>query len=73
VTQLPCVYRKLSVSGRIIVTTLRTDGNQRYSWLETRRSLLVNMATAAQVQLLLAHQVYGWLGCNIRCGRCAHY
>jgi probable HAF family extracellular repeat protein len=53
------------------VTTLRTDGNQRYSWLKTRRSLLVNVATAAQVQPLSAHQVYGCLGCNIRCGRCA--
>jgi bacterioferritin-associated ferredoxin len=55
----------------MIVTTLRTDGNQRYSWLKTRRSLLVNVATAAQVQPLSAHQVYGCLGCNIRCGRCA--
>jgi bacterioferritin-associated ferredoxin len=30
-----------------------------------------NVATAAQVQPLSAHQVYGCLGCNIRCGRCA--
>ena len=30
-----------------------------------------NVATAAQVQPLSAHQVYGCLGCNMRCGRCA--
>jgi bacterioferritin-associated ferredoxin len=30
-----------------------------------------NVATAAHVQPLSAHQVYGCLGCNMRCGRCA--
>jgi bacterioferritin-associated ferredoxin len=30
-----------------------------------------NVATAARVQPLSAHQVYGCLGCNMRCGRCA--
>jgi bacterioferritin-associated ferredoxin len=30
-----------------------------------------NAATAAQVQPLSADQVYGCLGCNMRCGRCA--
>src|ERR1700741_4781335 len=30
-----------------------------------------NVATAAQVQPVSAHQVYGCLGCNMRCGRCA--
>src|SRR5262249_45511667 len=30
-----------------------------------------NVATAARVQSLSAHQVYGCLGCNMRCGRCA--
>jgi bacterioferritin-associated ferredoxin len=30
-----------------------------------------NVATAAQVQPLSAHQVYGCLGCDMRCGRCA--
>src|SRR5215467_9934769 len=30
------------VSGRTIVMALRTEGNQRYSWMKNRRSLLVN-------------------------------
>src|SRR4026207_1537363 len=30
-----------------------------------------NVATAARVQPLSAHQVYGCLGCNMRGGRCA--
>ena len=29
-----------------------------------------NAAMAAQVQPLSAHQVYGCLGCKMRCGRC---
>ncbi len=30
------------VSARTIVTALRTNGNQRYSWMKNRRSLFVS-------------------------------
>jgi hypothetical protein len=52
----PGVYRKLSVSRPDHRDDLEDRRNQRYSWLKIRRSLLVKVATAAQVQLLIAHQ-----------------
>src|SRR5262245_52687089 len=38
----PARCQRITVSGRMIVMALRTDGNQRYNWMKNRRSLLVN-------------------------------
>jgi len=34
--------QRTSVSGRMIVTALRSDGNQRHSWMKNKRSPFVN-------------------------------
>ncbi|MGA6962229.1 MAG: (2Fe-2S)-binding protein [Xanthobacteraceae bacterium] len=31
-----------------------------------------DVVTASGLQSLTAHEVYGCLGCSMRCGRCAH-
>jgi hypothetical protein len=38
----PARCQHITVSGRIILMALSMDGNQRYSWMKKRRSLLVN-------------------------------
>src|SRR4249920_1261558 len=40
--QNPARCQRTRVSGRMILIALRTDGNQRYSRIKNRRSLLVN-------------------------------
>ena len=40
--EIPARCHRITVSGRMIVMALRTDGNQRYNWMKNRRSLLVN-------------------------------
>ena len=40
----------MSVSGRMIWRTPIIDGNQRYSWTKTRRSLLVSRALPRHVR-----------------------
>jgi hypothetical protein len=37
----PIRCQRTMVCGRMIVMALRTDGNQRYSWMKNRRSLAV--------------------------------
>jgi hypothetical protein len=38
----PVLCQWTRVSGRMIVMTLRTDGNHRYSWIKSKRSLFVD-------------------------------
>ena len=39
---VPARCQRTRVSGRMIGTALRTDGNHRYSWTKNKRSLFVN-------------------------------
>jgi hypothetical protein len=38
----PARCQRTTVSGRMIVMALRTDGNQRYSWMNNSRSQFAN-------------------------------
>jgi hypothetical protein len=54
-----------SVSGRMIVTACRIDGNQRYSWMKSKRSWLVSRTTTTAAalqddQLMSKHRVLGF-------------
>ena len=46
----PARCHRMSVSGRMIWRTPIIDGNQRYSWTKTRRSLLVSRALPRHVR-----------------------